>query len=288
MFVVAGVTGNTGNVVAETLLSQGKKVRALVRTLEGAEKVQAMGCEPFIAALEDAEKLTAALKGAEGAYLLVPPYFGPGILRHNRVVSESIAQALRAARPPRAVLLSSTAAQRDSGTGPIMSVHQLEQDTRGISGVVHLRAGYFQENWFAGLEPAAKDGVLPSFLPAGVALAMVATRDIGETAAELLVSPATPPSVVQLAGPVDLTSEDVAEIFASALGRAVNVLHLPVSQVISTFAQFGLPEEAGALYQEMYQAAHDGRLDFERGIEVRRGKVSLAEVIRSAQKQRAA
>lgn len=266
-------------------------MRALVRTAEAAEKAQAMGCEPFIAALEDAEKLASALEGAEGAegaYLLIPPYFGPGILQHNQQVSESIARALRLARLPRAVLLSSIAAQRESGTGPIMSVHRLEQDTRGIAGVVHLRAAYFQENWFAGLEPAAKDGVLPSFLPAGASLSMVATRDIGETAAELLTTQATPPSVVQLAGPLDLTPQDVAEAFASALGRAINVVDVPLSQVVPTFAQFGLPEEAGGLYQEMYQGAHDGRLSWESGIEVRRGKVLLVEVIRSALKSRAA
>ena len=31
MFVIAGVSGNTGRVVADTLLSQGKKVRVIVR-----------------------------------------------------------------------------------------------------------------------------------------------------------------------------------------------------------------------------------------------------------------
>ena len=43
MFVITGATGNTGSVAVETLLSQGKKVRAVVRDAAKAERSPSSG-----------------------------------------------------------------------------------------------------------------------------------------------------------------------------------------------------------------------------------------------------
>ncbi len=279
MFVVAGITGNTGSVVGRTLAAAGRRVRALVRSEAGAEKARAAGYEPFVAPLDDAEKLTRALEGAEGAYLLIPPYFGPGILAHHRGIAKNIADALERAKLPRAVLLSSIAAQRTSGTGPIVSVHELERVTAALPNVTYLRAAYFQENWLSVLPAALSDRVLPSFLPLGKVSSMVATEDIGRVAAEVLLGERPAERVVQLAGPSDLTPEEVAAEFASALGHPVTPVAAPVEQVTPTFVQFGLPEELARLYEELYAAAHRDELDWDASIPVIRGRVRLRDLV---------
>ncbi len=60
MYVVAGVTGQTGSAVAETLLGQGKAVRVIVRSAEKGETWRARGAEVAVASLEDANSLRKA------------------------------------------------------------------------------------------------------------------------------------------------------------------------------------------------------------------------------------
>ena len=72
-FVVAGVSGNTGKVVAESLLARGKQVRVVVREEGKAAALRAKGADVAVADLSDAAALGQALAGAEGAYVLVPP-----------------------------------------------------------------------------------------------------------------------------------------------------------------------------------------------------------------------
>ena len=72
----AGVSGNTGSVVASTLLAQGHAVRVIVRDeKKGERRGSSKGAEVAVASLDDAAALTAALRGADGVYALVPPNF---------------------------------------------------------------------------------------------------------------------------------------------------------------------------------------------------------------------
>src|SRR5438067_11552606 len=73
MYVVLGVTGNTGSVVADTLLRQGKPVRVVVRDAAKAAPWKQRGAEVAVAQVQDSRALAQALRGAQGAYLLLPP-----------------------------------------------------------------------------------------------------------------------------------------------------------------------------------------------------------------------
>src|SRR4051794_38230603 len=78
MYVIAGATGHTGRVVANTLLAEKQPVRVIVRdSAQGAEWKQ-RGAEVAVAALDDAAAVAQALRGADAAYLLVPPNYGAG------------------------------------------------------------------------------------------------------------------------------------------------------------------------------------------------------------------
>jgi len=73
MFVVLGATGNTGKVVAETLLAQKKAVRVVLHDAVKREAWKAGGAEVAVANVEDGASLEKAFDGAEGAYVLLPP-----------------------------------------------------------------------------------------------------------------------------------------------------------------------------------------------------------------------
>jgi len=96
MFVVAGVTGNTGSVVAQTLLDRKQPVRVIVRTADKGAAWKAKGAEIAVASLDDAQALTKAFKGATGAYLLVPPnYTAASYLDDRKKVADALAQAVK-------------------------------------------------------------------------------------------------------------------------------------------------------------------------------------------------
>src|SRR5688500_6999772 len=73
MYAIAGVSGHTGAVVATTLLAAGKPVRVIVRDAAKGAEWKAKGAEVAVASLDDRPALAQALRGAEGAYLLIPP-----------------------------------------------------------------------------------------------------------------------------------------------------------------------------------------------------------------------
>ncbi len=57
MYVITGVSGHTGSVVASSLLKQGKPVRVIVRAEEKRKSWKAQGAEVALASLDDAGKL---------------------------------------------------------------------------------------------------------------------------------------------------------------------------------------------------------------------------------------
>ncbi|MBN9163459.1 MAG: NmrA family NAD(P)-binding protein [Myxococcales bacterium] len=286
MFVVAGVTGNTGSVVAETLLAAGKKVRVLVRDSAKGAPWQAKGAEVrVLASLDDEAALASALEGAEGAYLLSPPDVGAAdFLAQRRATVDAIAAAIDRSNVAHVVFLSSIGGQHEGGTGPIRTVHYGEQRlAKTKAKLTFVRAAYFLENW-AAVAPATKGGKLPSFIRADQAIPMVGTRDIGAVAARALLEgpPASRIDIIELAGSRDLSPRDVAAIFGSLVGTQVEVQEAPTSAVVPTFTGFGISSSVAGLFEEMYEGIANGKVAWE-GTNVRavRGTVDPASVLRA-------
>ena len=282
MHVVLGATGHTGHAAAESLLERGKKVRVVVRDAAKGEAWKARGAEVAVAELSDAAALAAALAGAEGAYVLVPPQYGvDDMLAAQRRIVESLAGAIRRSGVPHVVLLSSIGAQRASGTGPIVTLHRAEDALRGAAkGVTALRAGFFLENWTPFLDAVREKSALPTFIPPDRPVPMVATRDIGRTAADLLLAPRPGVRVVELSGPRDFTPTDVADALGKRLGRSVRVEPLPLDAVEPSFVAAGMSADVARLFREMYGALIDGTIAWEGGAaESRRGRLGPEDVL---------
>src|SRR4051812_26960525 len=110
MYAIAGVTGHTGSAAAAALLAQGKPVRVIVRDAAKGSAWRARGAEVAVASLDNQAALTAALTGAAGAFLLLPPAgttTSATPLEDNARLSATLAGAVRAAKLPHVVLLSS-------------------------------------------------------------------------------------------------------------------------------------------------------------------------------------
>jgi uncharacterized protein YbjT (DUF2867 family) len=277
-FAIAGTSGNTGKIVADTLLAAGKKVRVIVRDAAKGAAFAARGAEVAVADLSDPAALAKALNGVEGAYLLVPPDFTDAYRAHQDKVSRALAAAVKESRVPHVVLLSSLGAQVESGTGPIAGLHLTEQLFKAIptTRFSFLRAGYFLENTAATL-PATRDGVLPSFFPASLAFPMTNSTDIGKVAASLLLEPPANNQVVELG--TDRSFAELAAAAATLVKRDVTVQEAPLAAVVPTLTSFGFPKGLAALYEEMIGAIRSGKIRFE-GQRRLRDQVPLEQTLR--------
>ncbi|MGK3985901.1 NmrA family NAD(P)-binding protein [Sorangium sp. So ce136] len=267
MFAVAGVTGNTGSVVARELLAAGEKVRVIVRDAAKGQAWKAKGADVAVAPLDDAAAVARALEGVKGAYLLSPTSVASADpLGESRAQVEAMARAVAASAVPHVVFLSSIAAHHPERTGPIVSVHHAEERLSAVArDVTFIRPAYFLENWRSVFAAVKGDGVLPSFLQPGRAFPMVATEDIGRVAAERLLAGPAGRRVIELAGPEDYTPEAIARALGKVLlGREAHVVPLPLEQVVPVLTSFGVSAPMAALYRELYESLHTGHVDFER------------------------
>lgn len=282
MFAIAGVSGHTGAVVADTLLSKGQKVRVIVRSAEKGAAWQKKGAEVAVADLGDVAALTKALTGATGAYLLSPPNFAAAdFIADRTALIGNMAKAITASGLKSLVFLSSVAAQHPAGTGPIVTAHRAEQAFGKLApSVTFIRASYFLENYGSVIPVAKSQGVLPNFGPVDVKFPQVCTKDIGEAVVQALLKPADGMRVVELAGKEDWSVQDVAAALSSLLGKPVQAVAAPVEAAKAGLMQNGVPESMATLYAEMYAGMGKGLIMFEKPGSLSRGATALVDALR--------
>lgn len=134
MYAVMGATGNTGHSVANALLSQGQKVRALGRTAARLQPLAAKDAEPLVADVADTETLTNGFKGAKAVYVMVPPNVTSQNYGSDQDSAiDAIASAVKNSGVEFVVALSSIGADKPSGTGPVTGLYNLEQKLNAIA-----------------------------------------------------------------------------------------------------------------------------------------------------------
>lgn len=283
MFVVAGITGKTGAIVARTLLAAGRPVRGLVRSGEPALPPQDGLEVRVLPTLADANALAAALRGATGAYLLLPTDLrSEAFLADSRATTQAIAQAVRRSAVPHVVLLSSIGAHLPAGTGPVRALHAAERQLADTgTRLTCLRAALFLENW-APLLAAARQGSLPCWVPPALPCPTVAAADIGRTAAQALLDGPAAAGVVELAGPRELSADAVAGILAGLLGRDVAARQVPPEAVPAALRGAGVSHDLAVLYAELHAAVADGTLCWQgRGVRSLRGTTTALQVLQA-------
>lgn len=264
MYAVMGVTGQVGSAVADTLLSQGKQVRAILRNPEKAASWRDRGAEIAIANYDDVDDLQSAFRDTEGVFVMVPPNFAPDRgFPEARAYIAAIREALAAAKPGRVVALSTIGAQHASGTGLLESLHILEEELSALpTPLAFLRAGWFMENsrWDI---PSAQKGQISSYLqPLDKEFSLVATADVGRIGAEILLQSWEGNRLIEVAGPRKYAPRDLAAAFSKLLNRPVEAVVVPRETWVETFVSQGIPAEKTAYRIEMLDGFNSGYISF--------------------------
>lgn len=208
-YVVTGATGAVGKVVMEKLKAQGHEVRPISRGTG--------------VSFDDDDALKQAFFRATGAFVMIP--FDMKVADLHKWEDEiglKLAEAIRAAHVQRVVFLSGTSAHLRSGSSLGAAMMEERLDRLGIAELVHVRGAFIMENFIKGMsfEAQAKTGVYSAAFKPDLATPMIASKDIGEKIADLLLEkPFHQPRVRELLGPRDYTMEEATRILGSAIGK---------------------------------------------------------------------
>jgi uncharacterized protein YbjT (DUF2867 family) len=248
MILVTGPTGNVGSELTRLLLAGGHKVRALIRDPGKAEALKKQGAEVALGDLDKRDSLREAVAGVEKAFL---------VSTMNPRMAEQELNFIGAAREAgvkHVVLLSTLGAGFQPGLklGKLHRAGELALEASGMAWTV-LRPSSFMSNFFANV--ASVKGQNAVYSCTGPAqYAPVDVRDIAAVAAKALTTPGHEGKCYALTGPELLTETDMTQKMAAALGRALNLVAVPVDAARGAMVGMGLAEWLANSLCEFYQA----------------------------------
>ncbi|MCB2176377.1 MAG: NmrA family NAD(P)-binding protein [Actinomycetales bacterium] len=230
--LVIGASGNVGSAAVASLLAAGLPVRA-AGTDPGRLAARLPGVDTVRLDLHDPTTFGAAVRGAEGLFLVRPP----AITRVGPTLGALI-DAAREAGVGHVVFSSVTGAD----TNPAVPHHRVETRVRACASWTILRPGFFAQN----LADAYRDDIVGDdrlYLPAGAGrAAFIDTRDLGDVAATVFADPAAHRGAgYTLTGPEALDFTEVAEILTAELGRTVTYRPAGVLGYAAHLRRHGMP-----------------------------------------------
>ena len=178
--------------------------------------------------------------------------------------SDAIATAVKNSGLRCAVHLSSYGAHAPKGTGPVTGLHSSEQKLNAVPGlnVLHLRAAYFMENNLAAIDMIHGMGMFGHALLPDLKLPMIATRDVGNYAAQRLLNlDFSGKQTRELLGERDLSMTEATAVIAHGIGKPnLRYEQFSYDQVQQVLTQMGFSPKKAAVYIEMFQAINAGVL----------------------------
>jgi len=275
-------TGHIGGKLANLLLSRQAEITLIARNPDKVKNLTDRGAHIVRGEHNDTSVLEQATQGADALFWVTPPlYSSHDPLGDARVFAKAGAAAVQQNPNMHVVLISSIGAHRPTGTGPIAGLYETESLFRAVARkFTALRPNYFMENVFNALQTIVAEGNIYTSVPGSVSALQVATQDIAEVAADVLLAGGKGQKVIDLVGPDDISLNREAEIIASQIGKQVQVVTIPAEKMHAALKQAGISSEMASLFIEMESTYAHGLTRELRGDEKRTGKVTYPQFIR--------
>jgi uncharacterized protein YbjT (DUF2867 family) len=254
--VITTPTGNIGGRALQQLLEAGADVSVIVRQPEKLSDSIRRRVKVHQGSLTDADLVTKAFKGAKGALWVTPPDFThPDVAAYHNEMGAVAATAIKESKIPYVVNISSAGAHLENA-GPISGLADIERQMNAVAeNIVHLRPGFFMENFFQQIEPIKNDGAIYDPIPGDLPYPIVATKDIGAVAARLLLETNWSGRQVRgLHGAADLTFAEATKILSDSIGKPVKYVQITPDQAYQAFLGVGASPGFAKALVEMYQA----------------------------------
>lgn len=238
--LIIGAAGNNGIATLKALTSkhQGKCViRAGVRSEAKARELQAQfpGIETAILDLDKPETLAPAYKGVDKLFLIIG-----NVENREEHAKNAIDAAVAAGTVKHVLFYSFVGAEYEA----ILFARQFRAGEKYLeaSGLkwTHLRTIFFQEN-FLGWAEGIKQGAFYFGIKEG-RFAPLNVGDIGEIAANVLVTTGHEGHAYNLTGPELLSGQDFAKVFSDVTGKSVQYISPDNATTLKSLLDTGCPE----------------------------------------------
>ena len=225
--LITGATGTTGRYAIEHLISKGKRVRAMVRTLDQrSRQLEELGAEVVQGDFMDINSLNAALEGIKRAYFLYP------FIDHLPKAAAYFAQAAKENNVEMVVAMSQMGVSATSPS-PATQNHYIAEHILDWAciGAVHIRPALFAWNYLGFAAPTVATQQKFYYPKPEAHYSIVHPKDIGEVVAEILADPNADKHIGQR---YDLTSNEVhsgqkvADEIGEVIGKGVEYVPIPV------------------------------------------------------------
>jgi uncharacterized protein YbjT (DUF2867 family) len=280
MFIILGASGHVGSAAATALLEAGQPVTAVLHDPAKTAEWEARAAKTAVVDVRDSDALREVFKTGRRAFLLNPNAdIATDTDQEEHATVRGIVMALDESGLDKVVAESTLGAQPGERCGDLNVLYDFEQAlaAQPIPAAVQ-RAAYYFSNWDMQLEEA-KSGILTTMLPADLKIPMVAPEDLGRAAARRLMEPSNDQHISEVEGPERYSARDVAEAFAEALARPVEVVVTPRDQWVEAYRKRGFSEAAAQSYARMTAAGVDSGFEMPKSPE--RGQVTLETYVRT-------
>lgn len=263
MILVMGATGQVGSKVVSHLLKNNEKVRCVARSFPRKDLFQ--GAEFALGDANNVSFMADAMRGCRAAFVMIPPNLQTSEVRYyQNKIGEVIAEAIEEAGLKKVVNLSSIGADLESGTGPILGLHDQEERLNEIThaDIVHLRPTYFMENLLSGIPSIISMNRYFGTIDGDIPCHMVATRDIAERAAFLLMNPDFKShNVEHLLGPREVTHNEVIRILGNCIQKPdLEYIQVPQKDMRNYLIGAGMSSDWADAMIEMSEAFNNGTI----------------------------
>lgn len=283
-YIVTGSTGNISKPIAQALIAAGHEVVIISSDANKKQAIENLGAKAAIGNVHDVAFLTETFKGADAAYVMIPPTWTtedwPAFMKE---IADNYAKAIQDSGIKRIVQLSSIGAHLGYGAGPINGLAYLEQRLAMLDtvAVLSLRPSYFYTNLYAMADLIRNAGIMGSnFGQADQKMVLVHPSDIAAVAAKHLLA-------LDFEGHShEYISSDVRTFneIAQAIGNAIGKPGLPWVQFSDEEAYngmlgAGLKKTTAEGYLEMGQGLRSGIVqeDYFNSGATPQGKVKLED-----------
>ncbi|KYC40977.1 hypothetical protein WA1_24365 [Scytonema hofmannii PCC 7110] len=256
--VIAAASGNIGRRTAEKVVQAGVETILLTRQPEKLAAQVAQGATVKPISSDDTSGLIEATQNAEALFWLTPPKLNAPSLRDWYIQTAMAgASAVRENKIKRVVNISGLGAGAGPDLGTVTFVGNVESIFNQTgSNVLHLRPGYFMENFLEQVKFIQQDSAVYFPYASNHDIPWISTDDIGDETAKYLLDDCWSGQWTRnLMGPENLTLSEVTAILSQVLNRSIDYVQVTVESVQQQLALLGatpnVQQELGNLFRAL-------------------------------------
>jgi len=260
--LVTASTGNIGRRLLKELMAPEFSVRVITRQPERLSQEIREQVEVVVGPTDHTATLRRALEGVEALFWCVPTESlqERNVQGYYERFARSGSQAIREARTPRVVTISTGGKGLVRNAGRLLGLHAME-DILNESGAAirHLRCASFMENFAQQLQPICHHGIFSYPLPGHIPIPLVAASDIADSVLRWLVRRDWKGiEGVAVHGPEDLSYDQAAAVLERVLERPVRYKEAPANQYAQLLVESGASPEYARGLVEMFAELAQG------------------------------